>query len=165
MFLELLASHGIHAVADVRRFPGSRKYPQFGQDALRASLAGAGIGYLWLPALGGRRRPRPDSRNTVWRNASFRGYADHMDTPAYRAALDQIVERAERQIQAVMCAEAVPWRCHRNLLADALLARGMDVRHIIQPGKANPHTLNKDAQVVAGHHVVYGPRVDQMDLL
>jgi len=139
VFLELLASHGIHAVADVRRFPGSRKYPQFGQDALRASLARAGIGYLWLPALGGRRHPRPDSRNTVWRNASFRGYADHMETAEFAGGLRTLLDFCEAQRTALMCAEAPWWRCHRALIADALCARGIEVMHIMDERRVAPH--------------------------
>jgi uncharacterized protein (DUF488 family) len=155
----------VQLLIDVRRYPASRRYPQFNQDALAASLRAAGIDYEHAEVLGGRRSPKRDSRNIAWRNPQFRGYADHMDTPEYRAAVGRIVEHAATTVQAVMCAEAVPWRCHRNLLADALLARGVTVFHIIQPGKANAHTLNKDAHVLEGGYVVYGPRVDQMDLL
>jgi uncharacterized protein (DUF488 family) len=164
-FIELLQEHAVDLLIDVRRYPMSRRYPHFNGDELAASLKEAGIGYEHVEVLGGRRSPRKDSRNTAWRNTQFRGYADHMDTPEYRAAVAEIVERAENRVQAVMCAEAVPWRCHRNLLADALVARGVAVRHIVQAGKANAHTLNKEAHVLAGGFVVYGPRVDQMDLL
>ena len=164
-FVALLRENAVDLLVDVRRFPMSRRYPHFNRDELAAALRAAGIDYLHAEVLGGRRSPRKDSRNTAWRNAQFRGYADHMDTPDYRAAVAELVKRAETRIQAVMCAEAVPWRCHRNLLADALVARGIEVRHIIQPGKADAHTLNKDAHVLEGGFVVYGPRVDQMDLL
>jgi uncharacterized protein (DUF488 family) len=164
-FIGLLGEFGVELLIDVRRFPMSRRHPQFNRDALSVSLPAAGIGYLHEEVLGGRRSPREDSRNTAWRNAQFRGYADHMDTPAYRGGVERIVERAQTAVQAVMCAEAVPWRCHRNLLADALVARGLEVRHIMQPGKASPHTLNKDAHVLADARIVYGARVDQMDLL
>lgn len=164
-FIALLREHAVDLLVDVRRFPVSRRYPHFNRDELAAALAESGISYRHAEVLGGRRSPSRESRNTAWRNAQFRGYADHMDTPEYRAEVSEIVESAGRHVQAVMCAEAVPWRCHRNLLADALVVRGVDVRHIIQAGKANAHTLNKDAHVLDGGFVVYGPRVDQMDLL
>ena len=164
-FITLLKEWSVDLLIDVRRFPMSRRYPHFNMDELAAALNTAGIEYLHEEVLGGRRSPLKDSRNTAWRNTQFRGYADHMDTPEYRQAVDRIVERAGSRVQAVMCAEAVPWQCHRNLLADVLLVRGLQVRHIMQPGKANPHKLNKEAQVVDGDYLVYAPRVDQMDLL
>lgn len=164
-FIALLRECWVELLIDVRRFPMSRRHPQFNRPELSASLQAAGIGYRHEEMLGGRRAAREDSPNTAWRNAQFRGYADHMDTPAFRQAVDELVQRAERTVQAVMCAEAVPWRCHRNLLADALVARGLEVRHIIQPGKANPHSLNPDARLLADGRILYGPRVDQMDLL
>jgi uncharacterized protein (DUF488 family) len=164
-FIELLQASQVELLIDVRRFPASRRYPHFNQAELSAALAAAGISYLHEEVLGGRRAPAPDSRNSALRNAQFRGYADHMDTLAYRAAVTAIEARAQNQVQAVMCAEAVPWRCHRNLLADALLARGVEVRHIVQSGKTTPHGLHKEAHIEAGAHIVYGPRVDQIDLL
>jgi uncharacterized protein (DUF488 family) len=164
-FIELLQESQVQLLIDVRRFPASRRYPHFNQDELSAALGAAGISYMHEEVLGGRRTPAPDSRNSALRNAQFRGYADHMNTPAYRAAVTAIAERAPKQVQAVMCAEAVPWRCHRNLLADALVARGVEVRHIVQPGKTTPHALHKEAHIETGAHVVYGPRVDQIDLL
>ena len=164
-FIALLKEWNVDLLVDVRRFPMSRRYPHFNDSQLSVDLNAAGIDYVHEEVLGGRRTPQKDSRNTAWRNAQFKGYADHMDTPEYRSAVDRLVERAGTRIQAVMCAEAVPWRCHRNLLADALLVRGLEVRHITQPGKANTHKLNKDAHVVDGDHLVYGPKVDQMDLL
>lgn len=164
-FVALLRESGVELLIDVRRFPMSRRHPQFNQAELSASLAVAGIGYRHEEVLGGRRVPRSDSVNTVWRNAQFRGYADHMDTPAFRQAVAGIAQRARDTVQVVMCAEAVPWRCHRNLLADALVARGLDVYHIIQPGKVNTHTLHVDARILANGRVVYGEQVDQMDLL
>ena len=138
-FLDLLASHGVQAIADVRRFPGSRKHPQFGHDALSASLEGAGRSYLWLPALGGRRRPKPDSKNTVWRNASFRGYADYMETAEFAEGLDALLELCKEQRTTLMCAEAPWWRCHRALIADALCARGVEVVHILDERRTAPH--------------------------
>jgi uncharacterized protein (DUF488 family) len=164
-FIDLLQESGVELLVDVRRFPASRRYPHFNKDELAVALRTAGIGYLHEEVLGGRRTPTKESRNTALRNAQFRGYADHMDTAEYRRALAEIVQRAEQAAQAVMCAEAVPWRCHRNLLADALVARGVEVRHIVQAGKTNAHKLHKEAHVVAGDRLVYGPQVDQIDLL
>jgi uncharacterized protein (DUF488 family) len=164
-FIGLLQESSVELLIDVRRFPMSKRYPHFNRDALAVDLPAAGIAYLHEEVLGGRRQPHKDSRNTAWRNAQFRGYADHMETAAYRQAISEIVRRSAKVVQAVMCAEAVPWRCHRNLLADALVARGSEVRHIIQPGKADRHQLNKDAQVVDGDHLLYAAQVDQIDLL
>lgn len=164
-FAALLKEWSVDLLIDVRRFPMSRRYPHFNRDALACDLPSAGIAYVHEEVLGGRRQPRPDSRNTAWRNPQFRGYADHMETPAYRRAIDDIVTRAETTVQAVMCAEAVPWRCHRNLLADALVARTVEVRHIIQVGKAKRHELHKEAQIINGNHVLYASQVDQIDLL
>jgi len=130
-FIALLEREHIQHVADVRSFPGSRRYPQFGREALAASLAARGIGYSHHPELGGRRRARPDSPNGAWRNESFRGYADYMLTPAFATALDVLVDEAARQRTAIMCAEAVPWRCHRSLISDALVARGVEVLDIL----------------------------------
>jgi uncharacterized protein (DUF488 family) len=129
-FEQVLAAHGIRAVADVRRFPGSRRHPHFGRDALAATLPRAGVEYAWMPALGGRRRPRPDSRNLAWRNLAFRGYADYMETAEFAAALDELLVLARRLPTAVMCAELLWWRCHRRLVADALVHRGLTVVHI-----------------------------------
>lgn len=164
-FIGLLQQSSVEQLIDVRRFPMSARYPHFNKDELARALAVAGIGYLHEEVLGGRRSPRRDSPNTAWRNPQFRGYADHMDTAAYRTAVDAIVERAQTTTQAVMCAEAVPWRCHRNLLADALVARGLEVEHIVQPGKTSRHAINKAAVVQADGRITYGARVDQMDLL
>jgi uncharacterized protein (DUF488 family) len=161
----LLRENGVDVLIDVRRFPMSRRYPHFNREALASTLPDAGIRYQHEEILGGRRTPRPDSPNSAWRNAQFRGYADHMDSPPFRAAIARIAEATRSSVQAVMCAEAVPWRCHRNLLADALVARGVEVYHIMDAGKRNPHQLNKDARVVAGDRIVYGPRVDQIGLL
>ena len=164
-FISLLHEFGVTLLIDVRRFPMSRRYPHFNKAELTAVLAAAGIDYRHEEVLGGRRAPAKNSANDAWRNAQFRGYADHMDTSAYRFAVDRIVETAQQTVQAVMCAEAVPWRCHRNLLADALVARGVEVRHIVQSGKSNPHKLNSDARIMDDHRIVYSQRVDQMRLL
>lgn len=155
-FLALLQGHGITCVVDVRRFPGSRRNPQYGQAALSAALAAAGLRYHPMPALGGFRRPRPDSPNSGWRNESFRGYADYMQTEEFQAALDALEQLAESERPAVMCAESVPWRCHRRLIADALVARGVPVAEITGPATAEPHVLTSFA-VVRGREVVYPP--------
>jgi uncharacterized protein (DUF488 family) len=164
-FVALLLDSGVQLLIDVRRFPMSKRYPHFNRKELAAALAAAGIGYRHEEILGGRRSPRADSPNSAWRNRQFRGYADHMDSDAFRAAIDRIVADAKTTVQAVMCAEAVPWRCHRNLLADALVARGIDTFHIMEKGKRNPHQLNKDARILPENRLVYGPRVDQIGLL
>jgi uncharacterized protein (DUF488 family) len=147
--LQLLAEHGVELLVDVRRFPASRRHPQFGREALAASLAAAGIEYSHEPDLGGRRQPLPASPHTAWRVAAFRGYADYMDAPEFRAALERLLERAARSRTAILCAEAVPWRCHRRLIADAATAAGAEVLHILAPGRAERHELDPNARVVA----------------
>lgn len=149
-FLELLAAHGIEAVADVRRHAGSRKYPQYGQEALASSLAAVGIDYEALPELGGRRRPRADSPNTVWRNASFQGYADHMDSAEFRAGMERLRALGRRRRTAIMCAEAVWWRCHRALISDYLKAEGARVCHILDAKTPREHPYTSAARVRAG---------------
>ena len=155
--VELLRAHGIRNLADVRTLPRSRRNPQFDADALREPLAGAGIRYTHLPELGGLRRAHPDSPNTAWRDPGFRGYADHMQTAVFAAALDGLLALAARAPTAVMCAEAVPERCHRLLLSDALVARGEPVVHIRAVDAADPHALTPAARV-DGTRVTYpGP--------
>ena len=149
-FLSLLAGSRIEAIADVRSFPGSRKYPQYGKDALAATLAGRAIGYQWLRALGGRRRASPDSPNTAWRNASFRGYADYMSTAEFALGLDQLLELASEEHTAVMCAEAVWWRCHRSMIADALCVYGVEVVHILDAKHSVVHPMTSPARIVRG---------------
>lgn len=149
-FLGLLSEYGIEAVADVRRFPGSRKHPHFSREQLSGSLASAGVEYLHIPELGGRRRPLADSRNTVWRSESFRGYADHMETEQFRTGAARLVELAGRRRTAVMCSEAVWWRCHRALIADFLKAGGVGVEHILSPDKSVPHPYTSAVRVVSG---------------
>jgi uncharacterized protein (DUF488 family) len=146
-FVALLKSNGISVVVDVRTIPKSRHNPQFSLDALPGSLAGDGIGYVHLSGLGGLRHARRDSINTAWRNASFRGFADYMQTPEFKAALDQLIDLAQHQVVAVMCAEAVPWRCHRSLIADALLVRKVHVLEIIGTADAKAHALTPWAKV------------------
>ena len=156
-FLGLLAEHRIEAVADVRRFPASRKHPQYDATALAGSLQAAGVAYVALPELGGRRAPRPDSRNTAWRNSSFRGYADYMETPGFASGLRKLQDSIERRRTAIMCAEAVWWRCHRALISDALKAGGLEVCHILQAGACKPHPYTATATLVDGR-VSYAPR-------
>src|SRR3990172_736764 len=149
-FLDLLRARGADELADVRTAPGSRRNPQFNKVALAAALAGAGVGYRHLGDLGGLRRPRPDSANTAWRNAGFRGYADYMQTPEFAVALQGLIDLAVTRRIAVTCAEAVPWRCHRSLIADALTVRGVAVEHIMGPGRRSPHALTPWARVEGG---------------
>ena len=164
-FLGLLRENGVELLVDVRRFPGSRRHPQFGRDALAASLAEAGIGYRHAEALGGRRASERGaaSPNTAWRHAAFRAYADYMATPEFQAALDRLMEEARARTVAIMCAEAVPWRCHRRLVTDALLARGVPVAEIVGPGRAQPAALSPHAVVRRDGLVVY-PGTPQQEL-
>lgn len=149
-FLGLLAAYGIQAIADVRRFPGSRRHPHFGREALQDSLAGRGVGYLWLPQLGGRRTPRPDSVNTGWRSASFRGYADHLGSPEFAEGFGLLLELAARRHTAIMCSEVLWWRCHRALISDVLVVRGVPVLHILDAKPPTTHALRPPARVVEG---------------
>lgn len=143
----MLRAHGVAAVADVRRFPGSRRLPQFNADHLAAMLPAQGLAYLPCPLLGGRRKADPQSINTGWRNQSFRAYADYMQTPPFLEGLETLIEQARRTPLAMMCAEAVPWRCHRSLLADALIVRGWTVLDVMSRTKASPHKLTPFARV------------------
>jgi uncharacterized protein (DUF488 family) len=147
-FLGLLSGARIATIADVRSFPGSRKYPQYGKEALATTLAAHGIGYEWLPALGGRRRVSPDSPNTAWRNASFRGYADYMSSPEFAQGLSQLIQLPSQARTAIMCAEAVWWRCHRSMIADALSVRGIEVVHILDAKHSVVHPMTSPARVV-----------------
>jgi uncharacterized protein (DUF488 family) len=154
-FFDLLTPHGITALVDVRRYPGSRRYPHFGKDALAASLVAIAVLYRHDPDLGGRREPRADSGNMAWRNAQFRGYADYMQSPEFAAALARLIELGAERPTAIMCAEAVPWSCHRQLIADALVARGIAVRHIMGEGRSEPHALTLHARVGPEGRVTY----------
>jgi uncharacterized protein (DUF488 family) len=150
-FISLLKENGIKLVADVRMFPGSKRYPQFGGEALAKSLGESGIRYKHLPELGGRRKAKPHSRNTAWRNASFRGYADYMETEQCQKAFERLLDVAEETgATAVMCAEAVWWRCHRSLIADYLKAHGVEVMHILGANKVEPHPYTSAARIVNG---------------
>jgi uncharacterized protein (DUF488 family) len=163
--LALLTEHGIRVLVDVRRYPASRRHPQFGREALAASLIRAGIEYVHEPDLGGRRTARPDSQHTAWRVEAFRGYADHMESAEFAAALERLMRRAAGTPTAILCAEAVPWRCHRRLISDALVARGIEVLHILGPGHAAPHELDANARVLPGGRLLYaGPAEDQPSL-
>jgi len=153
-FIAMLTGHHVSRLIDVRTIPQSRHNPQFGREQLAASLAKSGIQYIHMPGLGGLRRPRKDSTNTGWRNASFRGYADYMQTREFEESLNRCVELANAEQVALMCAESVPWRCHRSLIADALLARGIDVREITSATEARPHALTAWARV-EGTKVTY----------
>ncbi len=153
----LLQEHRVTLLADVRTAPGSRRAPHFAKATLSEALPGRGIEYVHLPELGGLRRPRPDSPNAGWRNESFRGYADHMASDEFRAAVERLVELGRHGSVAVMCAEAVPWRCHRSLIADALLVRGVEVTHVIGPGRTQAAALTPFARV-QGERITYpGP--------
>lgn len=149
-FLALLNEHGIEAVADVRRFPGSRRLPAYGSRSLSSTLKAHGVAYRWIPALGGRRTPRPDSPNVAWRNASFRGYADYMATQAFADGLGTLLDLASDAPTAMMCAEALWWRCHRALIADALTIAGARVIHILGPRRTVEHRLTSPARVDGG---------------
>ena len=146
-FLELLKVHGVKQIFDVRTLPGSKKYPQFNKEALSKSLREKGIGYRHLKNLGGLRHPFPDSINQGWENASFRGYADYMQTKAFEENLGKLILWAQKKPSAFMCAEALPWRCHRSLIADALVVRGIEVKHIMSKTQAKPHALTSFAKV------------------
>jgi uncharacterized protein (DUF488 family) len=152
----LASAHGVTTIADVRTVPRSRRNPQFNRETLPADLSAHDLRYVHLPGLGGLRHPRPDSPNAGWRNASFRGYADHMQTAEFAENLDALVDLAARECVAVMCAEAVPWRCHRSLLADALTARGIRVEHIMTETRSQAHTMHAWARL-AGTRIIYPP--------
>ena len=149
-FVELLRADGVALLADVRSMPRSRHNPQFNRETLPETLEEAGIGYVHLPELGGMRRPRPDSTNTGWQNASFRGYADYMQTPEFEAALEKLMQLDRERRVAIMCAESVPWRCHRSLISDALTARGVGVTHILSMGSNRDHEMTSFARVTDG---------------
>jgi uncharacterized protein (DUF488 family) len=146
-FTDLLRAHEICLLVDVRTIPRSRYNPQFNTDTLAQSLREAGLQYRHLPELGGLRKPKNDSLNNGWRNTSFRGYADYMQTEEFQSALENLMAYGTDTRTAIMCAEAVPWRCHRSLIADALVSRGWDIRHIMSPEKATPHVLTSFAHL------------------
>jgi uncharacterized protein (DUF488 family) len=149
-FIVLLKAHAVTRLADIRSIPRSRRHPHFSIDSLSVSLPAAGISYRHFPGLGGLRRPRRDSANAAWRHPAFRGYADYMETPEFDASLASLTEYASDAGGVMMCAEAVWWRCHRQLVADALVARGVTVRHITSATAAPPHELTGFARVMEG---------------
>jgi uncharacterized protein (DUF488 family) len=155
-FLGLLSKYRIEAIADVRRFPGSRRYPHFASDALAETLPAHGITYQWIPKLGGRRKVQPGSPNTAWRNASFQGYADYTATVEFAEGLAELLELAASKRTALMCAEAVWWRCHRSLIADVLKLRGIEVIHIVDATHTTVHPYTSPARIVDGR-LSYAP--------
>jgi uncharacterized protein (DUF488 family) len=166
-FISLLAENGIKLVVDVRSLPGSKRYPQFNKDVLEKSLKDHGIRYEHFPELGGRRKAREDSRNMAWRNESFRGYADYMETEEFKKGVERLLdfvrhgtnpsERRTRETgpAAIMCAEAVWWRCHRALISDYLKVRGIEVMHIVDRNKIEPHPYTSGARIVNGNLQYY----------
>jgi uncharacterized protein (DUF488 family) len=153
-FLQILRAHDVGRIADVRRYPTSRRWPHFSATSLAESLPAAGIDYAPMAELGGHRKPRPDSPHTAWRVEAFRGYADFMDTAEFREALGKLEALGRARFSAAMCAEALPWRCHRSLLADSLIARGWQVVEILSEKEAKPRVLPDFARV-DGDRVVY----------
>ncbi len=152
--IEMLKAHGVEQLIDVRTIPRSRYNPQYNREALECSLRDAGIAYEHMKALGGLRHPRKDSPNLGWRNDSFRGYADYMQTPEFESALAALIAAAAHHAVVIMCAEAVPWRCHRSLISDALTVRGYPVEHIMSAAQSDPHTITSFAKV-EGTSVTY----------
>lgn len=147
----LLVEAGVRELVDVRAHPGSRRHPQFSRETLAAALGAAGIAYTWSGGeLGGRRRPKAGSRHTAWRNDSFRAYADHMESAEFAAAIERLLARAAETRVAIMCAERLPWQCHRYLISDFLVMRGAAVTHLIASGSARQHALNPMARIEAG---------------
>lgn len=163
-FVRMLRAHGVRRLIDVRTVPGSRHNPQFGGGALKTSLEDEGIEYIHMKTLGGLRKPRTDSINAGWKNASFRGYADYMQTQEFDAALDRLIELSREKQTAIMCAEAVPWRCHRSLVADGLVVRGIPVEHIMSESRRDPHRLTAFAKRT-GIHITYPPEMAEPELL
>lgn len=149
-FTQILKVHQIAILIDVRTFPGSRRYPQFNKSELAGALNENQIEYKHEPRLGGRRTPKPDSHNTAWRNAQFRGYADHMETEDFKRGVEELLELSSEKRVAVMCAEAVWWRCHRSLIADYLKAEGHEVVHIVDEKKTEEHPFTSAARLVDG---------------
>ena len=149
-FVQILLAHGVEVLVDVRTFPGSRRYPQFNRDALAENLALQKIRYHHEPRLGGRRKPRADSHNSAWRNEQFRGYADHMETEEFKRGVQELLELAAEKRVAIMCAEAVWWRCHRSLISDYLKAKGHEVIHILDEKKTEEHPFTSAARIIDG---------------
>jgi uncharacterized protein (DUF488 family) len=152
--IDLLRTHGVQLIVDIRTIPRSKRNPQFNEETLPLMLKKAGIDYVRLGELGGLRHPRKDSPNTGWRNESFRGFADYMQTPEFEAGINELISLAQDHSVAIMCAEALPWRCHRSLIADALLVRGIQVEHIMTLKKRTVHSITKWARV-DGKQIMY----------
>jgi uncharacterized protein (DUF488 family) len=153
-FLTILGAAGIRRLVDVRTAPGSRRHPQFGRDALAATLEAEGLEYVWRKELGGFRTPRPDSPHVALRNDAFRGYADHMETEEFRSALSWLIDTSRDTSTAIMCAEVLWWRCHRRMISDALTVGGCDVVHLLEAGRREPHRLNPSSRV-EGSRLIY----------
>lgn len=149
-FIEMLSAFQIEMVVDIRRFPGSRKFPQFNQEALKESLQQNNIDYSYMEDLGGRRKVNPDSKNIVWRNPSFRAYADYMETAEFRDAFEKLKQIAQKKATTFLCSEAVWWRCHRSMVSDLLKVNGWEVKHIMNAKKAMEHPYTSAAQIVDG---------------
>jgi uncharacterized protein (DUF488 family) len=159
-FFDLLAEYRIKAIADVRRFPGSRRYPHFASEAMAQTLPAHGIAYQWIPKLGGRRKVLPDSPNTAWRNASFQGYADYTATAEFANGLTELLKLAASKRAAMMCAEVLWWRCHRSIVSDVLKLRGIEVIHIIDATHTTVHPYTSAAQIVDGRLSYAGAQGD-----
>jgi uncharacterized protein (DUF488 family) len=164
VFTGMLDDARIEVLVDVRRFAGSRRNPQFSGETMARALPEAGIEYLPMPDLGGRRKPDPDTRNTAWRNASFRGYADYMETPPWQSARDRLAALARRKRVAVMCAEALWWQCHRGLISDDFKAHGWEVIHLAAPGRREEHPYTSAARIVDGELDYSAPEPPQASL-
>lgn len=161
-FLSLLQAHGVTEVVDIRTVPRSRRNPQFNRETLPDALAALGVTYIHMAGLGGLRHPRSDSPNTGWQNRSFRGFADYMQTQDFESHLQALMQAAAHARIALMCAEAVPWRCHRSLITDALLVRGVQVEHILGQTRREPHRLTSWAQV-NGTHLMYPSKTAEIN--
>jgi uncharacterized protein (DUF488 family) len=163
-FVAILTAHRVELLADVRRYPASRRHPQFNREALAVMLAGRGIAYLHLPELGGRREPKPDSPNTAWREAVFRGYADYMETAEFKQGIARLLEAAQARATAIMCAEKSWCSCHRGLIADHLKASGTEVIHILDAAAAEPHPWTAAARLIDGRLSYATAGIDQQQL-
>lgn len=159
-FLEMLHSFKIKVLADVRSYPGSRKFPQFNKESLAITLPENGIAYIHIGKLGGRRKVSPSSKNTVWRHPAFRGYADYMETDEFKEGMDELISIARRERTAFMCSEAVWWRCHRSMISDHLKAAGWKVMHILSPQKTSEHPYTSAASIVDGELHYGDPGMD-----
>ena len=164
VFTGMLAEAGIAVLVDVRRFPGSRRNPQFSGEAMSKALPQVGVDYVPMPDLGGRRKARPGTHNTAWRNESFRGYADYMETAPWRQARERLAQLAAQRRTAIMCAEAPWWQCHRGLIADDFKADGWEVIHLVAPGRSAPHPYTPAARIVDGRLNYSAPEPPQQPL-